>query len=549
MSVLLGRTLRHPPSGAHLSSHQLLVRAGYVRALESGLFAYLPLGYRTLRHLQSLTRDELTRLGGQEIDVPSLPDTDTGTGSPTMALVRIVHGEVDSYRQLPVLLFQMVPRAIPQPSSRAGLFDARQRSTVEIHAFGAAGSFGGANPAITQDSDRVSKVIPAIDRVLEACGLSVVWAEAGDEGHRACYPHPSGDEELVRCLACGYAAERSWATAIWPKPPDDPELLTEEIATPGCDTIAPLAEFLDIPAAQTLKMVFYSVEEGHGTWHGHACVVIRGDRVVDEAKMARVLGTDWYYASLEHELAEMGAVGGYASPIGLDSDHVRVVADPSVRSGRNFVSGANRPDYHIQNVNVPRDFVPGEWADLALIEPGDPCPLCGHALEIEPAFPLAHRMAPMPCQVTGTVAPEAEYLDAEGRAQPLWTATWRLDLGRLMATIVEAHHDDYGIIWPAKCAPFDVHLVALDVRREMVIAQAEALYDRLQADGFSVLYDDRKASAGVKFNDADLIGIPLRLTVSKRSAKEGRIEAKWRGSDERFKLDDDSLAAELARLQ
>jgi prolyl-tRNA synthetase len=294
---------------------------------------------------------------------------------------------------------------------------------------------------------------------------------------------------------------------------------------------------LDIPTARTLKMVFYSVE-GKVT-----CVVIRGDRAVDEAKLVRVLGTDWYYASLEDELTAVGAVGGYASPLGLDSSRVRVVADPSVRSGKNFVSGANRPDYHIQNVNVPRDFVPGEWADLALIEPGDPCPQCGGVLEVEPAFALAVSTRPAPCK------PDAEYLDAEGRGQALWTASWRLDLGRLMAAVVEGHHDDYGIIWPAACAPFDVHLVALDVRKEMVAAQADALYNQLQSDGFSVLYDDRNASAGVKFNDADLIGIPLRLTVSKRSAKEGPIEAKWRDSAERLKLDDDGLASELTRLR
>jgi prolyl-tRNA synthetase len=272
------------------------------------------------------------------------------------------------------------------------------------------------------------------------------------------------------------------------------------------------------------------------------CIVIRGDRAVDEAKLARLLGTRWYYASLEDELAAVGAVGGYASPIGLDTSHVRVVADPSVRSGRNFVSGANRPDYHIQNVNIPRDFVPGKWADLALIEPGDPCPHCGAALEVKPGFVLAQSKPPSPCQ------PEAEYLDAAGRGQPLWMATWRLDLGRLMAAIVERHLDDFGIIWPAACAPFDVHLVALDMRRETVMAQAEALYNQLQASDLSVLFDDRDASAGVKFNDADLIGIPLRLTVSKRSIKDGVVEAKWRHRSERLTLDDDGLVAELARL-
>ncbi|HFD40396.1 MAG TPA: proline--tRNA ligase, partial [Anaerolineae bacterium] len=221
---------------------------------------------------------------------------------------------------------------------------------------------------------------------------------------------------------------------------------------------------------------------------------------------------------------------------------VRVVADPSVRAGRNFVSGANRPGYHLRNVNVPRDFRPGAWVDLARIEAGDPCPHCGAALEIEPAFALAEGKLPAPCQ------PSVEYLDREGRGRPLWMAHWRLDLGRLLAAIVEGHHDEYGICWPRACAPLDVHLVGLDLRKEAVAAQAEALYDRLRAKGFAVLYDDRSASAGVKFNDADLIGLPLRLTVSKRSVKEGVVEAKWRDRRERLKLDEAGLAAELDRL-
>jgi prolyl-tRNA synthetase len=523
LSTLLGKTLRQPPSDAHLSSHQLLVRAGYVRTLEAGLPAYLPLGHRVLHRLQSVTRQGLSDMGGQEVTVPTLPDAD-----PIVALVR---REVDSYRQLPVLLYQMMSRAVPQPSSRAGLFGASERPSVEIHAFGPADSFGAAGGTVTE------QVAAAIDQVLGACDLAIVWAYAGGEGRRAYYAHPSADNDLVRCPACGHTTERSWATTSWSEPPDEPELPTEEIATPGCDTIAALAEFLDIPASRTLKMVFYSVE-GKVT-----CIVIRGDRAVDETKLARVLGTDWYYASLEDELTAVGAVGGYASPIGLDISRVRVVADPSVRTGRNFVSGANRPDYHIQNVNVPRDFVPGEWADLALIEPGDPCPHCGAGLEVEPAFALADSLPPTPCE------PAAEYLDAEGRSQPLWMATWQLDLGRLLAAVVEAHHDDYGIVWPAKCAPFDVHLVGLDIRKEAVAVQAQALYERLRSDDFEVLFDDRNASAGVKFNDADLMGIPLRLTVSKRSATEGLIEAKWRTSTERLKLDADGLAEELARLR
>jgi prolyl-tRNA synthetase len=521
LSTLLGRTLRQPPSDAHLTSHQLLVRAAYVRPLEDGRFARLPLGQLALQGLRLLVRRELAAVGGQEICVPLPPDVE-----PDEVLVRLVRREVDSYRQLPLRLFEFAQRSPPESQVRTGLFGASERPTVEVHTFGGARSL--------EDELHTGE---ALERTLAACQVRAIWASAGNGSCRAYYVHPSGDDDLVRCPSCGYAAERSWATTFWPDPPVGSELPPEEIETPGCDTIAALAEYLDISPAQTLKMVFYSVE-GRVT-----CVVIRGDRKVDEAKLARVLGTDWYYTSLEDELAAAGAVGGYASPIGLDASVVRVVADPSVRSGKNFVSGANRPDFHIRNVNVPRDFEPGEWADLALVTPGDPCPHCGANLEIEPAFALAGRAAPVLCE------PAAEYLDAEGRAHPLSMARWTLDLGRLLAATVEEHHDSYGIIWPVACAPFDVHLVALDVHKEAAAKQAVALYDRLRDSGFSVLYDDRGASAGVKFNDADLIGIPLRLTVSKRSAKEGRIEAKWRHSTDRLNLDDDELALELAKLR
>jgi len=516
-SKMLGKTLRQPPSDASLISHQLLVRAGFVRALEPGAFALLPLGCRVLGQLQGLVRRELARAGGQEIHLPALPKT-----APAETLVRLASREIDSYRQLPVLLAHLTSRSITREDTRGGLFGASERPLAEIYALG--------DP---ETSDTGAPVQAALENVLAACDLPVTWAAAGD-GHRlAFFRHHGGDQELVHCPACGYAAERSWAQTTWPAASDEQEPPATEIATPGCSTIAALAEFLQIPPAKTLKMVFYSVE-GKVT-----CVVIRGDRLVDEAKLARVLGTRRYYASLEDELEAVGAVGGYASPIGLDRSRVRIVADPSVHSGRNYVSGANRPDFHLQNVNIPRDFVPGEWAELARIDAGDLCPGCGTALSVEPAFELGRGTAPSRV--------DAEYLDPEGRGRALWLSSWQLDLGRLLATIVEAHHDEYGIVWPNRCAPFDVHLVTLDGRKEEVATQAEALYAQLQAEGFSVLYDDRDASAGVKFNDADLIGIPLRLTVSKRSVAEGRFEVKWRQRPERLAVDGAGLSVEWAR--
>jgi prolyl-tRNA synthetase len=515
LSRLVGRTLRQPPADASLISHQLLVRAGYVRALENGLFAYLPLGLSALHRLQALIRRELAPLDAQEVDLPFLTDVDPAGG-----IADLVRREVDSYRQLPVLLDQFAVRPMPPSRSHAGLFSAGQRPLAEIYAFG---------------PDGAPPVAATLERILAACDLPTLWAGAGDRQQRLYFVHPSGDESLVRCPACGYAAERGFAAIAGTASPGEPEQPVEEIATPDCNTIATLAEFLQVPTTRTLKMVFYSVA-GRVT-----CVVIRGDRAVDEAKLARLLGTDRYYASVEDELAAIGAVGGYASPIGLRAGRVRVVADPSVQAGKNWITGANRPGYHLRNVNIPRDFSPGEWADLALVEPGDPCPECGSPVVVAEAFRLGDRREAGPI--------EAGYLDETGRSQPLTRVSWRLDLGRLLAAVVERHHDGYGIVWPAACAPFDLHLVALDLRQEEVVAQAESLYERLQAAGFLALYDDRDLSAGVKFADADLIGLPLRLTVSKRSVQEGLVEAKWRHSADRLRLDDDALMQELHKVQ
>jgi prolyl-tRNA synthetase len=521
LSTLMGKTLREAPAEAHLASHRLLLRAGLVRALEPGYFGTLPLGVLSLGRLEELAQREILAAGGQEVALPLLAEV-----SPRDALVRLAGREIDSYRQLPVVAFRFAPVTIPEPRIRLGLFGAAQRPSLAVDVFHSAQA-----PAAGQ------RVAQALEHILQAGGVPVTWAEAGPTEQGAFLAHSAGDQDLATCGGCGYAALRSWAAPAWPEPPAETELPPEEVETPGCNTIAQLAAFLNIPTAQTLKMVFCSVG-GKVT-----CIAIRGDRSVDEAKLARVLGTSQYYASLEEELDRIGAVGGYASPVGLDPKRVRIVADPSVRSAKNLVGGANRPDYHLRNLNVPRDFQPGEWADLALVEAGDICPRCRSHLAIEPAFALASHSLPAPCR------PAAEFLDQEGRSRPLWQSSWQLDLGRLWAAVVELHHDEHGILWPAACAPLDVHLVGLDLKVGAVAARAEEIYARLQAEGYAVLYDDRDASAGVKFNDADLIGLPLRLTISKRWEQDGLTEAKWRHEADRLKLDDKGLAGELARLR
>jgi len=273
------------------------------------------------------------------------------------------------------------------------------------------------------------------------------------------------------------------------------------------------------------------------------CVAIRGDRTVDEAKLASVLGSADFYASTEQELTAVGTVGGYGSPIGLQG--ARVITDRSVAAARNLVAGANKADYHLLNVNAPRDFQIDLVADLARVDEGDRCPHCGGALYLQPGIELAR------AEMMGSSLSEpldVRFLDAQGRAQPLLLASFSLGLDRLLLAVIETHHDEQGIVWPLACTPYQVYLLGLNLNKPDVAEQAEGLYRELRMQGHTVLYDDRKSSAGVKFNDADLIGLPLRVTVSSRSLKQGGVEIKWRTQHERQVLTFEELSSELRRM-
>jgi len=307
-----------------------------------------------------------------------------------------------------------------------------------------------------------------------------------------------------------------------PDPADETALPIEEIATPDASTIAALAAFLDVPEERTLKVVFFTVR-------GRVvCVAIRGDRKVDEAKLASILQDATFYASTEAELEAVGAVAGYGSPIGLRG--VRVIADQTVPVSRNLVAGANKPGYHVVNVNTPRDFTIDQVADIAQVEDGDACAHCSGVLSLGNAIELAR------CTMFGSELSEAldvSYLAADGKSRSPHLSSYRLTLDAVLAAILETHNDEHGIVWPESCAPFDIQLVALNLNKTEVTVQAEALYSELLDMGLRVLFDDRNTSAGVKFNDADLMGLPVRITVSNRSLKQGGAEVKRRTEDSR----------------
>ena len=409
------------------------------------------------------------------------------------------------------------------------------------------------------DSDDLDRFYPQIlgayHRIFTRCGLDFIQVEAdtgmmgGADSHEFLLPHPAGEDRLLHCSVCDYAANVEWATFRLPEVGPHPLEEPCPVATPGCATIADVAAFVGVPTNQTLKAVFYAWERPGGRPE-MVFVVLRGDLEVNETKLLNLLGGGDLRAATDEEIRAAGAEPGYGSPVGLpvrehaDSPGLLVVGDRSIQVGANFVAGANREGYHLTGVNYPRDFSVTLLADIAQAQEGHLCPRCGGSLLAESAIELGH------CFKLGTRYSESlgvTYLDATGKERPVVMGSYSIGVGRLMAAVVEAHHDEHGIVWPPSLAPFDVHLLLLG-RQEVVQEAAEETYRQLHEAGLSVLYDDRNESAGVKFADADLIGCPVRVTVGRRSLEAGGAEMKARRERDRQTVGLEDLPDQVAGL-
>lgn len=551
VSQLFGRTLREVPAEAELTSHQLLVRAGMIRQLAAGIYSYLPLGWRVLRKIESIMREEMDRIGGQEMLMPVVHPAEIwqATGrwqapSPGPALVRfrdrwghdlvlamtheeaiadLIKSEVFSYRQLPFLVYHIQTKFRDEPRPRGGLVRVREfvmKDAYSCHADQAS------------LDEFYPRIYDAYVRIFQRCHLDHVAVEAdtgmmgGAVSHEFMAITGVGEDTLIACGGCSYSANVERAEFRKREAARGVEAEMRAVPTPEAKTIEDVAAFLGVPTSQTIKVVFYTTAEGEVIF-----AAIRGDLSINEIKLSNALGGVVVRPSTEEELRERGIVAGYASPVGLEG--VRVVADDSLRTGNNFVAGANREGYHYVNVNYPRDFQADIEADIALAKAGLPCARCEGILEEARGIELGH-LFKLGTRYSAAVG--ATFLDHEGTPRPITMGSYGIGTGRLMAAIVEEHNDDKGIIWPPSVAPFQVHLVSLGLDRPEVLAAADALYASLQEAGLEVLYDDREESAGVKFNDADLIGIPLRLTVSPRNIKADVVEAKLRWEEERALL-------------
>lgn len=544
LSKLFGRTLREVPAEATMVSHQLLLRAGMIRPLAAGIYTYLPLGWRALKKIEGIMRQEMDSIGGQEIRMPSVHPAELwqATGryeeaGPVMARFRdrtgrelvlgitheelvtdLVRREIKSYRQLPFMVYQIQTKFRDEPRSRGGLIRVREFTMKDAYSF----------HANEEDlDDFYPQVYQAYLNIFRRCGLKPLVVEAdpglmgGSASHEFMLLSEAGEDTLVLCQACGWAANAEGVVAIREEVAGQKERPLEEVATPGVMTIQEVADYLGVSTRETLKAIFY-IALGQLVF-----VIIRGDLEVNEAKLARLLEASELRLATKEEVKGAGIVAGYASPLGLKG-RVKIVADRSIREGSNFVAGANKEGCHLKGVNYPRDFEVDLLADIAVVREGDLCPRCRKPLRLTRGVELGHIFK------LGTEYSEAlgaTFLDRDGQKKHLVMGCYGIGTGRLLAAVIEESHDEKGIIWPPEIAPYQVHLVALDIGQAEVSEAAEGLYRALLARGYELLYDDRVESPGVKFNDADLIGLPLRLTVSRRTLEVGGVEVKRRDEE------------------
>ena len=531
-SQLFIPTLREDPGDAEAASHRLLVRGGFIRQVGAGLWTYLPLGWKVHERAAQIVREEMDAIGGQELlmpvltpaelwqatgryDIPELFKLEDRAGR--ALVLPLTHEEtitfhareIRSYRELPQILYHFQTKNRDEPRPRSGLLRVREFIMKDAYSF-------------DRDEEGLDesfqKHAGAYERIFERCGLEFYGVEAepgmmgGTESFDYLAPAGSGENTLVTCERGDYAADLEIARAI-PRAPEFPETLAapEEIETPGVKTIEGLAELLGIDAAATSKAM--PVVRTDGTL---ILALVRGDDRLSESKTVGVLGGDYRPATDEEIRKAFGASGGSLGPVGLE---LEVIADDALREGQ-FVAGANRDGRHLRGVEAGRDYTP-RFADIREPREGDRCPQCGGALSFQTAIEVGHIFK------LGTRYSEplgATFLDEAGESRPIVMGSYGIGPGRIVAAAVEQGHDEHGIAWPAALAPYDVHLVAIEAAGAEAMATAEELADELEGAGLAVLVDDRDRRPGEKFADADLIGLPFRITVGKKTVEDGRVD-------------------------
>jgi len=565
LSQLFNQTLRKPPDQNHVAGHQFLIQAGYLRPLASGIFGYLPLAQRTLANISKIIREEMDAIGGQEVSLPVVHPAEiwqeTGrwysineemgrfkdrSGRDMVlamtheeAVAAVTRDVIQSYRQLPALIYQLQTKWRDDPRSRAGLIRAREFTMLDSY-------------SLDRDESGLDSQyqahFQAYSRIFDRCSLPVMAIKSdtgmmgGTFAHEFMYLNPIGEDTIILCSSCGYAANRQIARIQ--KSSSRPKELKsiEKVATPEKKTIADLVNYLNIPADRTAKAVFMMAEI-EGAWQ-LVLALLRGDLELNETKLSHVINAAQLRPALEDEIKASGAVPGYASPIGLKN--TLVVVDDEIPNLRNLTAGANEAGYHLINVNYGRDFKADILADIVCADQGLLCPECGKPLTSQRGVEVGNIFK------LGTFYSErmgCRFLDEDGASKPVVMGSYGIGLGRLMSCIAEEHHDEKGLAWPAHIAPYSIYLIHIEDKTGETRRIAESLYAQLIKAGLQALYDDRDTSPGVKFNDADLLGMPLRLTITARSLSNGGIEIKSRSSEVAQVIDLDRIIEYLVQIQ
>ncbi|PYI54858.1 proline--tRNA ligase [Paenibacillus flagellatus] len=558
-------TLRDDPSDAETASHRYMIRAGLIRPLVSGVYSYLPLGYRALRNVERIIREEMEKAGAIELLLPSLHPAELWQESgrwdeygPELmrladrhgrafalgatheeAITALVRDEVKSYKKLPLTLYQFQTKFRDERRPRFGLLRGREFLMKDAYSFDA-------TPEGLDASYK--RMYDAYEAALARCGLTFRAVEAdsgsigGTDTHEFVALSAVGEDTIAQCAGCGYAANVELAESA-------PEAAAPDTAssapagdrfpggaiveTPGVRSIAQLSAFLGIEPKRIVKSIALLAD-------GKPVVaLVRGDRELNETKAKRLLAAANVEMMPEADIAgKLGSAAGFIGPVGLKAG-VAIVADEEVRGMGGAVVGANEPGRHRVGVAADRDFRVDRYGDLRTAAPGDGCRRCGGEFRFHKGIEVGHVFK------LGTKYSEpmrATFLDETGKPRPYWMGCYGIGVSRLLAAIVEQHHDEAGIVWPAEVAPYRVHLIQASARDAAQTELAERLYAGLRQTGISVLYDDRDERAGVKFADADLLGLPLRVTVGKRAA-DGVVECKPRTAAEPFELEAPELAA------
>lgn len=553
-SKLYAPTLRQTPAEAEVPSHQLMLRAGFIRKVAGGVYTYLPLAWRTLRKIEQIIREEMEAKDGQELALPIVQPAElwkeTGRwevfGEEMFRLVDrhnrefclgptheeiitdLVRNEVRSYKQLPLLLYQIQNKYRDEIRPRFGLMRGREFIMKDAYSF-------------DKDEAGLDKsykdMYDAYTNIFNRCGLTFrpVEADGGAIGNATTHEFTvlaeTGESDIVYCEKCDYAANAEKSELKPIVAPDEEELPLEKVNTPGTKTIEAVAEFLNTPIEKNIKAVIFQNEKDQVI-----CAFVRGDHEVNDVKLQNITGAITLKMAEESAIRAIGGVSGFMSPIGLSKDAI-VVVDATVMEMHNAVCGANEEDCHYKNANPKRDFGDVIVADIRLIAEEDPCPHCGapvkmtHGIEVGQVFKLG---------IKYSKALGATFLDENGKEKPLIMGCYGIGVSRTMAAAIEQFHDDNGIIWPASIAPFEVVIVPINAKDEAQMQIAEKLYADMKNVGIDVLLDDRKDRAGVKFKDADLIGYPVRITVSPKLLDANEVEIKVRrdGATSNVKVDD-----------